>query len=85
VPSFTRPFEIQACLIEEDNPSGGNSASSTALVGEVGGVGFKGRLLKLGQLLVVLVEIGKYELLLGHVQLGVLDAHPVLPVDSAGF
>ena len=44
---------------------------ATVLVGEVGGVSFNGQLPGLRQLLGVLVEIGKGEPLLGHVQVGV--------------
>jgi hypothetical protein len=35
------------------------------------------------QPLVVLVEVGKREPLLGHIPVGILDAHLMLPVDSA--
>jgi len=58
-----------------------DDGDATVLVGEVGGVSFNGQLPGLRQLLGVLVEIGKGEPLLGHVQVGVFDAHPVLPVD----
>jgi RimJ/RimL family protein N-acetyltransferase len=51
------------------------------LVGEVGGVGFQGRLGGVG---VVVVEIDQETLLLGDVRVGILDAHVVLPFVSAG-
>jgi hypothetical protein len=56
------------------------------LVGKVGRVGFTGRLPWLRQLLVVLLKIGKWELLLGHVQLGssmpLRCSLPIVPVSD---
>jgi hypothetical protein len=45
------------------------------LVGKIGGIDVEGWLRPLGHTLVILVGIGKRELLFGHVLLRVLDAH----------
>jgi hypothetical protein len=52
-----------------------DDGDATVLIGEVGGVSFNGQLPRLRQLL---IEIDNGKLLLGHVQVGVFDAHPVL-------
>jgi hypothetical protein len=69
------------------SPAGGGvliaGGDTTVLVGEIGGIDIKGRLRVLRQPLVVLVEIGQREPLLGYVRVRVFDAHLVLPGDSA--